>query len=181
MLLQAGGEGGVSIRFTGSGSPGFGSTEGWRDLLVVHHFEVAEVGVEHDVQACGGDEEGERKVGEGREEVYWRGFSVSVGALRGLGEGTEVWVGGQRYDFRAGAAGIGRRAGLNMLRKHGLRFESGGAREWVVKASAVGMQVDERRDRVTRAETRNAGGEAVVLWMVRRCVRSEEVVKRWSR
>ena len=59
-----------------------------------------------------------------------------------------------------------------------LRFESGCAREWVVKASAVGMQVGERSDRGTRADTKNAGREAVVLWMARRCVRSEVVAKR---
>ncbi len=50
-----------------------------------------------------------------------------------------------------------------------------------MKASGVGMQVGERRDRGTRAEFRNAGREAVVLWIVRRYVRSMGVVKRWSR
>lgn len=68
-----------------------------------------------------------------------------------------------------------------MLLKYSLRFESGGAREWVAKASNVGMQVGERRDRGTRADVRKAGREAVVLWMARRCVRRAEVVKRWSK
>ena len=50
-----------------------------RNLLVVHHFEVAEVGVEDDVKAGGGDEEGEGEVGEGGEEVYWGVLNLVIG------------------------------------------------------------------------------------------------------
>ncbi len=83
------------MRFRGRWGRGFRG--GWgRDALLVHHFEIAEVGVEHDVEARGGDEEGEREIGEGGEEVYWRGDSVSIRALGGeLGEG-------ERHGLRSG-------------------------------------------------------------------------------
>lgn len=45
-------------------------------LLLVHHLEVTKIRVQHDVEARGGDDEGEREVGEGGQEVYCLGISV---------------------------------------------------------------------------------------------------------